>query len=201
MAESQPQSKTDESVVSDTELVALAREGDLSAYDVLVSRYQESITGLLFRFCPHRSDLEDLVQEALIKAFRNLDKWRETASFGSWLKKIAVNTGYDYYRKSNRQATSLVLGSAEANEIALEQLEEKQETKTRSPYMEEVHRVIGSLKPDEKLVITLQYLEQMPLQEIAEKLDWGLSKTKVKSFRAKKKLKDKLKRYGITKFQ
>lgn len=190
----------EETVQHDTDLVEQSRQGDLTAYDMLVRRYQEQITGLLFRFCPQRSDLEDLVQETFIKAFRNLDKWKETASFGSWLKKIAVNTGYDHYRKNNRQATRLILGSAEANEIALEQLEQRQETKTRSPYMEEVHRLLEHLKPDEKLVITLQYLEQLSLQEIADKLDWGLSKTKVKSFRAKKKLKDKLERHGINYF-
>jgi RNA polymerase sigma-70 factor (ECF subfamily) len=191
-------SVADESQLEDAELVSLAREGDLSAFDEIVRRHQDNITGLLFRFCPHRSDLEDLVQETMIKAFKNLNKWKETAPFANWLKKIAVNTGYDYFRKKSRQPASLAESSGEANEIALEQLEDRAEARRRSPYTEEVQRLLATLPADDRTVLTLQYLHDMPLQEIADQMDWGLSKTKIKSFRAKRKLKEKLKIYGIS---
>ena len=57
---------------------------------------------------------------------------------------------------------------------------------------------VASLPPDDRTLLTLQYLHDMPLQEIAEQMNWGLSKTKIKSFRAKRKLKEKLKIYGIS---
>ncbi len=196
----QTQPVADYAQYEDAELVASARAGDLSAFDEIVRRHQDNITGLLFRFCPHRSDLEDLVQETMIKAFKNLAKWKENAPFENWLKKIAVNTGYDYFRKKSRQPASLADKSAEANEIALEQLEDRAEARRRSPYTEEVHRLLATLPPDDRTVLTLQYLHDMPLQEIAEQMDWGLSKTKIKSFRAKRKLKEKLKTYGISRF-
>lgn len=192
------ESVTDYSNDDDSDLVSQARDGDTSAFDELVRRYQDNITGLLFRFCPHRSDLEDMVQETMIKAYRNLDKWKQTAPFANWLKKIAVNTGYDYFRKKSRQPVSIADKSVEANEIALEQLEDRAEAKRRSPYTEEVQRLLATLPADDRTVLTLQYLHDMPLQEIAEQMDWGLSKTKIKSFRAKRKLKEKLKHYGIS---
>ncbi|MFT4588362.1 MAG: RNA polymerase sigma-70 factor (ECF subfamily) [Candidatus Binatia bacterium] len=192
------ESVTDYTNDDDSELVAQARDGDTSAFDELVRRHQDNITGLLFRFCPHRSDLEDMVQETMIKAFRNLDKWKQSAPFANWLKKIAVNTGYDYFRKKSRQPVSIADKSVEANEIALEQLEDRAEAKRRSPYTEEVQRLLSTLPADDRTVLTLQYLHDMPLQEIAEQMNWGLSKTKIKSFRAKRKLKAKLKIYGIS---
>ena len=184
--------------LEDAELVDLSRDGDLSAFDEIVRRHQDNITGLLFRFCPHRSDLEDLVQETMIKAYKNLGKWKQSAPLANWLKKIAVNTGYDYFRKKSRQPASLADASGEANEIALEQLEDRAEAKRRSPYTEEVQRLLSTLPADDRTVLTLQYLHDMPLQEIADQMNWGLSKTKIKSFRAKRKLKEKLKIYGIS---
>lgn len=192
------ESVTDYTNDDDSELVSQAREGDTSAFDELVRRHQDNITGLLFRFCPHRSDLEDMVQETMIKAFRNLEKWKQSAPFANWLKKIAVNTGYDYFRKKSRQPVSIADKSVEANEIALEQLEDRAEAKRRSPYTEEVQRLLATLPADDRTLLTLQYLHDMPLQEIAEQMNWGLSKTKIKSFRAKRKLKEKLKIYGIS---
>lgn len=197
---SQQRSVADYTQFEDVELVAQTRDGDLSAFDEIARRHQDNITGLLFRFCPHRSDLEDLVQETMIKAYKNLSKWKESAPFGSWLKKIAVNTGYDYFRKKSRQPASLADKSGEANEIALEQLEDRAEARRRSPYTEEVQRLLATLPADDRTVLTLQYLHDMPLQEIADQMDWGLSKTKIKSFRAKRKLKEKLKIYGISQF-
>jgi len=116
------------------------------------------------------------------------------------LKKIAVNTGYDYFRKKSRQPASLADKSGEANDIALEQLEDRAEARRKSPYTEEVQRLLATLPADDRTVLTLQYLRDMPLQEIADQMDWGLSKTKIKSFRAKRKLKEKLKIYGISQF-
>lgn len=185
----------DEATVDDAELVQKAVAGDLDAYDELVRRYQSLITGLLYRFCPHRSELEDLVQETMIKAYRNLDKWKATASYSSWLKKIAINTGYDYFRKNQRQPVALA-GREESDDI-LSNLTCQSEA-TQRGRVEEVQRLLSDLSAEDRLLLTLQYLEGLQLNEIAEKLNWGLSKAKVKSFRAKKKLQSKLSEYGIT---
>jgi RNA polymerase sigma-70 factor (ECF subfamily) len=87
----------------DLEKVNLAKAGNLEAFDVLVLRHQSVVSALLFRFAGQRADLEDLVQETFIRAFRNLKSWQPDKPFSHWLKRIAVNVGRDYYRQ-NRSA-------------------------------------------------------------------------------------------------
>ena len=119
----------------------------------------------------------------MIKAYRNLDKWKATASYSSWLKKIAINTGYDYFRKNQRQPVALA-GREESDDI-LSNLTCQSEA-TQRGRVEEVQRLLSDLSAEDRLLLTLQYLEGLQLNEIAEKLNWGLSKAKVKSFRAKR---------------
>ncbi len=87
----------------DEDLVRASLDGDLNAFDEVVRRHQSMITRCLYRFCPYQADLEDLVQETFVKAFRKLNSWQATAPFENWLRKIAYNTGYDYFRKNSQQ--------------------------------------------------------------------------------------------------
>ncbi len=187
----------DYSEEEDEKLVTASLEGDLSAFDEIVRRHQTMITRCLFRFCPHQSDLEDLVQETFVKAFRKLSSWQATAPFENWVRKIAYNTGYDFYRKNARNPAAITEFKADENDDEIARLSEP-ETQRRSYEMtEQVQKALSLLNAEDRMLLTLQYLEELPLAEIAEKMDWGLSKTKVKSFRARKKLKKLLINHGI----
>ena len=184
--------------VSDEDLVIQAQGGDLDAYDSLVARYQEKIWSLLYKFCPHQSELEDLVQETLIKAYNNLHKWRPEGRFRGWLMRIATNTGYDYCRRrKNEPITIAQKGEVDSDLEPLNLVMSKDETKESHPYSDIVERILIELKPEDRMVVTLQYYERIPLPEIAERLNWNLSKTKVRSHRARKRLETALKRHGI----
>jgi RNA polymerase sigma-70 factor, ECF subfamily len=178
--------------VTDHDLVARAREGDLSAFDLLVVKHQGMISRCLFRFCPHQSDLEDLVQDTFIKAYRKLHLWKPTAPFENWLRRIAYNTGHDYFRRSKR-----TLGQ-ESNELELERIEDRTDIQQEYQVTEQVQQLLSELPADDRLLLTMHYLEERPLAEVAEAIGWSLSKTKVKSFRAKKKLRKLLNRYDIS---
>lgn len=182
---------------NDAELVRAAREGDLRAFDMLVVRYQGMITRTLFRFCPHQSDLEDLVQESFIKAYRRLHKWQPTAPFENWLRTVAYRTGQDYYRKSRRNPVQLSDTGSEANEWRIETEPVKESGRRRFENSERVHKILQELPPDDRFVLTLQYLEDLSVKEIAERTGWSVSKCKVRSFRARKKLQQILERHGI----
>ena len=181
----------------DEQLVSATLKGDLNAFDEIVRRHQTMITRCLFRFCPHQSDLEDLVQDTFLKAYRKIDSWQATAPFENWLRKIAYNTGYDFYRKNSRNPASISKDNAEENENSLSRLSEPETHRKEYEMAEQAHRALALLDPEERMLLTLQYLEETPLQEIADQMGWGLSKTKVKSFRARKKLKKLLINNGI----
>ena len=181
----------------DEKLVAASLEGDLSAFDEIVRRHQTMITRCLFRFCPHQSDLEDLVQETFVKAFRKLSSWQATAPFENWVRKIAYNTGYDFYRKNARNPASITEIKSDEHDDEIARLSEPETQRRTYEMTEQVQKALSLLNAEDRTLLTLQYLEELPLAEIAEKMDWGLSKTKVKSFRARKKLKKLLINHGI----
>lgn len=181
----------------DEELVAASIEGDLQAFDEIVRRHQTMITRCLYRFCPHRSDLEDLVQDTFIKVFRKLETWQATAPFENWMRKIAYNTGYDFFRKNSRNPASIAKGNTEENEIALERLSEDATQRESYEMIEQAQKALSLLDTEDRMLLTLQYLEELSLAEIADQFGWGLSKTKVKSFRARNKLKKLLIKNGI----
>jgi len=196
----QPESVTpmlDYSVSSDEDLVKASIEGDLTAFDEIVRRHQSMITRCLYRFCPYQADLEDLVQETFVKSFRKLGSWQATAPFENWLRKIAYNTGYDYFRKNSRNPASISVNHTEETDFVLETLSEDKDQRNAYEMTEQAQKILGLLPHEERLLLTLQYLEEMPLAEIAEQMGWGLSKTKVKSFRARKKLRKILINNGI----
>lgn len=181
----------------DEDLVNASLDGDLNAFDEIVRRHQSMITRCLYRFCPYQADLEDLVQETFVKSFRKLSSWQATAPFENWLRKIAYNTGYDYFRKNSRNPASIAVNHSEENDFILETLSEGKDERLGFEMMEQAQKALALLQNEERLLLTLQYLEELPLAEIAEQLGWGLSKTKVKSFRARKKLRTLLIKNGI----
>jgi len=170
----------------------------LDAFDELVRRHQAGIARCLYRFCPNGADLEDLAQETFVKAYRRLDLWRPEAPFANWLRRIAYNAGYDYFRRSRRNPASVSRPLSEAEERAFEQLPSpERDARLDRESLELVQKILSGLAPDERTLLTLQYLEGLSLAEIAEQMGWSLSNAKVKSFRARRKLQSQLDRDEI----
>lgn len=181
----------------DARLVAAAREGNLHAFDEIVRRHQADLARSLYRFCPHPADLEDLVQETFIKAYRKLDTWKPDAPLIHWLKRIAYNTGYDFFRRRGRNPVALADQAGENTE-RLDRLHAASDHPAREVgRVEQVQQLLATLPPDERTLLTLQYLEELSLRDIARQLGWSLAKAKVKSHRARAKLKQTLARHGI----
>jgi RNA polymerase sigma-70 factor (ECF subfamily) len=181
----------------DLEKVNLAKAGDLLAFDVLVLRHQGMVSALLFRFAAQRADLEDLVQETFIRAFRNLRSWQPNKPFSHWLKRIAVNVGRDYHRH-NRSVAKRYTDSVSADIEAIAAPSSEPGTFSSAGCTQEAQWLLAKLKPDDRTLLTLHYLNGMRLREIAEHLGWNISKTKVRSLRAKRKLKRILETHGYT---
>ena len=80
---------------TDAALVGQARAGDSDAFRVLVERHAHSLFGLAYRMTGNESDAEDVVQESFLRAYRQLERFDERASFGTWLYRIAVNCSLD----------------------------------------------------------------------------------------------------------
>lgn len=172
----------------------LSMKGDLTAYDEIVRRYQQPVAASLYRFCNNHADLEDLVQETFVRAYRKLNKWMNTASLLGWIRKIGYNLSYDYLRKQKRnplanRANDYTFASGEETPIPLEIADDHASVDQESSDNDLVKWLLKQLQPDEAMVVSMFYLDQLSVQEIADQTGWSLSKVKVKTHRARKKLK------------
>jgi len=181
----------------DLPLIARAQAGELAAFDEIVRRHQSLVTALLYRFCPGRADLEDLVQETFIRAYRHLAQWRAEKPFLHWLKRIAANVGLDYCRRNKRSPLALRHESGpEVDPFA--GLASPVESTAAPGALAEAQWLLSHLDADDRALLTLLYLEEMPLAEIAEHFGWSRANAKIRAFRARGRLRTLLQRHGYT---
>lgn len=179
----------------DLPLVQRAQAGELDAFDELVAKYQSAMTALLFRFAPGRADLEDLVQDTFVRAWRGLSRWKPEKPFVHWLKRIAVRVGLEFCRRHQRSPFSRM----NADETAIEQMADEGAAGGQEA-ADEVQFILAQVPPDDRALLTLLYLEEMPIAEIAQHFGWSVVNTKVKALRARRRLRVILERpgYAIT---
>jgi RNA polymerase sigma-70 factor (ECF subfamily) len=172
-------------VPTDEGLIEATLSGDDEAFAELVRRYKQKVFRLAARLVNDRDELDDICQEAFIKAYQNLKKFRGDSPFEHWMTKIAVNVCYDMLRKQVRKRDNVPLDS-----VAFAISEPKSAEALGG---EEAWGVLRSamtkLRPEERLVITLLNLEERSVRETASLTGWSEANVKVRAFRARKELK------------
>jgi RNA polymerase sigma-70 factor (ECF subfamily) len=178
---------------SDAQDVNLARAGDDTAFRRLVERHSRGVFQLAFRMTGSEPDAEDIVQDTFLKAYRELRRFEERSSFGTWLHRIAVNCSYDVLRKRPRhQAEPLDVDGGEARPaLALEadpvgrpdRLAFSGEVQAR------VRTAMNALSPAERSAFVLRHLEGRSIEEIGALLGLQMSATKHSIFRAVQKMR------------
>ena len=103
--------------VGDAENVALALGGDQDAFRVLVERHSRTLFRLAHRMTGNEQDAEEVVQEAMLRAYRRLDKFEARSNFGTWLYRIAVNCSLDLMRKRRPEKTQRQLAKGDETEM------------------------------------------------------------------------------------
>jgi RNA polymerase sigma factor (sigma-70 family) len=182
-----------QSKLTDIELIQQVLAGNQSAYADLVKRHQRFVFSLGMRFAKNREDAEEIAQDCFIKAYRSLASFQQQSKFSTWLYSIVYTTAMTFLRKKRVDTTSI------DNDEAFIQIESKPgsyddnniENKSRSYYL---NQAIDQLLPDDATIITMFYKGEQSLDEIAQVLGIEANTVKVKLFRARQRLKDKLER-------
>ncbi len=171
--------------------VLRAQKGDRAALDAVVRRYHEDVARVLWRFARQRTDLDDLVQETFLRALRGLKQWRTDRPFIHWLRRIAANTGRDYYRRhAVRRRWQVDLPAGEDGEPPpLPEAIDPQPDPAARAATDEVKTLLSQLSPDDASVLTLHYLEGWGLQDIAAAYGWTHTATKLRAWRARARLR------------
>ena len=182
-----------QSKLSDIELIEQTLAGDQSAYADLVKRHQRFVFTLAMRFAKTREDAEEIAQDCFIKAYRSLDSFQRQSKFTTWLYSIVYTTAMTALRKKRVDTDSI---DDENTYIQIENQSSgydvnNAENKSRSFYL---NQAIAQLLPDDAAIITLFYKGEQSLEEIGQALGIEANTVKVKLFRARQRLKEKLER-------
>ena len=192
-----------ESREEDSTLIKRALAGDQKAFHKLRFKYYDAIFKLINRMIRNREEVEDLTQEAFIKAFTSLNRFDNQYSFSTWLYKIATNNSIDYIRKKKLQTFSInkPIESEESDysfELPDTNLEPDQEL-IASQRKKMLDEAMNSLPPKYRQVILMRHVDEKEYQEIAKTLELPLGTIKAHIFRARellyKQLREKMRHY------
>ena len=158
--------------------------GDHDAYARLVRRYQQTIGVTMWRFTRQRQLWEELVHDVFVEAYLGLNGYQGRAPFSHWLRRIATRVGYRFWKRRRRQERERPLDEAADAAVARDDAADAQRQAA-----EVVHELLARLAPRDRLVMTLMYLEQCTVAQIAELTGWSESLVKVQAFRARRRLR------------
>jgi RNA polymerase sigma-70 factor (ECF subfamily) len=178
--------------LSDRALVTQARSGDPDAYGVLVERHSRIVFRLAFRMTGNREDAEDVVQDAFLRAYRQLGRFDQRAEFGTWLYRIATNRALDMIRVRRRQSSNAAPAGPDESD-PLEQLPGGNPSPERSAWSAElrgaVEDAMNQLSPTERAAFVLRHFEGMRIEEVGRALECRPGAAKHSVFRAVQKLR------------
>ncbi len=182
---------------TDQYLVERVQDGDKQAFDILVKKYQHRIVALVSRFLSNSADVQDVTQDAFIKAYRALPNFRGDSAFYTWLYRIAVNTAKNHLVSQGRRPPSVDLDVSDAEQFEGSLALKEQATPERLLLKDEIQRVVSEtiegLSEDLRTAITLRELEGMSYEEIAEVMGCPVGTVRSRIFRARETIQVKLK--------
>ena len=181
---------------SDKKLVERVQKGDKGAFDLLVLKYQHKIVNLVMRYVRDPELALDITQEAFIKAYRALPRFRGDSAFYTWMYRIAVNTAKNHLAAQRRRPMDVELDLQDPEQYDLHAKLKETDTPegiTLSNELQEiVERAIAALPEDLRTAIVLRELEGMSYEEIAQTMDCPVGTVRSRIFRARDAISKKV---------
>ena len=181
----------------DQVLVERVQRGDKKAFDVLVGKYQHKIIKLISRYIHDHAEVLDVAQDAFIKAYRALPKFRGESAFYTWLYRIAINTAKNYLVAQGRRPPDADIEVEVAEQFSgpsdLKDVATPEHLLLKDEIERTVFDVIEQLPEDLRTAITLRELEGLSYEEIAEAMACPIGTVRSRIFRAREAIHNKLK--------
>lgn len=182
---------------TDKQLVARVQKGDKRAFDLLVLKYQYKVHAIISRYIKDFDEVNDVSQEAFIKAYRALAKFRGESQFYTWLYRIAVNTAKNYLVARNRRPPASDVDAADADYYEggdrLRDIASPENLLYRDELEAVVDRAIRDLPEDLRTAVTLREFEGLSYEEIAEVMGCPVGTVRSRIFRAREAIDEKVK--------
>ena len=182
---------------ADQVLVERVQRGDKKAFDVLVLKYQHKVANLISRYIRDSSEVLDVTQEAFIKAYRALPKFRGDSAFYTWLYRVAINTAKNHLAAQARRppGDDIEAETAEQMEMgaALKETDTPENLALQREIASTIQQALDGLPEDLRTAITLRELEGLSYEEIAQAMDCPIGTVRSRIFRAREAIDVKLK--------
>lgn len=187
----------------DAVLVERAQGGDMSAFGLLVSKYQDKVYNTCWRMCGHVEDARDLTQETFFRAYQSLASFRGHSGFYTWVFRIAVNVTISHRRKAKHRRTQSLDRNEDAttpadplrDRVVDESAPQPASRVLVTELQQHVEKALDALDPDHRAVVVLRDLEGFDYAEIARILEVAPGTVKSRLHRARAALREQLKPY------
>ncbi|MBI2311384.1 MAG: RNA polymerase sigma factor RpoE [Betaproteobacteria bacterium] len=181
----------------DQQLVERAQRGDKKAFELLVNKYQRKLARLLSRFIRDPAEIEDVTQEAFVKAYRALPSFRGDSAFYTWLYRIGINTAKNYLVAMGRRApTTTEFNSEEAETFDdadhLRDVNTPEAELMSKQIARTVNDTLESLPEELRTAITLREIEGLSYEDIANIMNCPIGTVRSRIFRAREAIAERL---------
>ena len=177
-------------------LVERVQKGDKRAFDLLVKKYQHRVIAVVSRFVRDPDEAMDVAQDAFIKAYRALDKFRGESAFYTWIYRIAVNTAKNYLVSKGRRPpdTDVEVGEAESygGGEALHEFGGPEQEMMKDQLEQVVYQALRELPDDLRTAVTLREFDGLSYEEIAEVMDCPVGTVRSRIFRGREAIDKKI---------
>jgi RNA polymerase sigma-70 factor (ECF subfamily) len=184
--------------LTDEELVARSRSGDVDSFNQLIVRWERPIYALAYRVLGREEDARDVCQDTFLRAYRALPGFKGQAKFSSWLYRIALNLCRDWIRRQQRAPTSQMPEDADAAELLTETgpIESIEDLVARRELSAIVGEAMRTLSEEQRTAIILKEYHGMTFQEIADMQGCPLSTVKTRLYQGLAQVRRQLERRG-----
>ena len=183
--------------LTDRQLVERVQRGDKRAFDLLSLKYQHRILALVGRYVRDADEVMDVTQEAFIKAYRALPRFRGESQFYTWLYRIAINTAKNHLVSRSRRPpdTDVDINESEFHEssTSLEEIRNPENALATAELEHEIYAAIDALPEELKVAITLREFEGLSYEEIAEVMECPVGTVRSRIFRAREAIERRIK--------
>ncbi len=174
---------------TDKELVKRVQKGDLAAFDMLFARYQVKILNLVSRYVRDSEEVRDVTQEAFIKAYRALPRFRGDSAFYTWLYRIAINTAKNHLVSRSRRPPSadVDIDDADYRDDAemLRDVDDPEASLARDQLQDTINRALQELPDDLRTALTLREFDGLSYEQIAQIMECPVGTVRSRIFRAR----------------
>ncbi|HZK18926.1 MAG TPA: sigma-70 family RNA polymerase sigma factor [Clostridia bacterium] len=182
-------------MLDDRQLVRKSKQGDLDAFEELVRRYENKVYSIAFRFMGNHADASDIAQEAFIRLYQALPRYREEAGLTTWMYHITANACRDELRKKQRARliplNDYITETFEGSNTAKSGTNPEEELE-RLELQEQVQLCLNKLTDEHRIILILREMQDLSYEEISEVLKCSMGTVKSRLNRARKALREKL---------